>query len=393
MSLAFASRSPIPPPLAHTNSFHAPTPHYGDVQAPLHNATLQQIDQLLQDVEMQAPVDDSTTCLVVDTNILLGNLRLLQQFVSDVEAAAVSIIVIIPGAVVNELDGQKKSDRLGWFSRRASAWLLEKVKQKRSVRGQGNAETMNPSGNWRTRQRGQPFGERYNDELILDCCLYFRSKFRTALFSADTNLRIESESQGVRSIAPTSGRDLAQFLLGRDLEKFQPYEADYTGIDSLEHDNSMDVDEEAPRLSAEQAMDLLHVQVIEHFTRLLVALVGRVGPELEDVASDGGVTASQHAPKWKNGDKPYREWNAAECLEYLDRKRRAKRTDNPRLEVFLSKPYSSPGARKGREWSYEAWSSALHGLGQVGDDWGDLSIRQDLDELTQHREAVFGLRK
>jgi hypothetical protein len=69
-------------------------------------------------------VDDQTICIVVDTNILqvhaltsknqlqyliryhrLQHLGLLQQFVRDVERAALSILVIIPGAVLNELDG------------------------------------------------------------------------------------------------------------------------------------------------------------------------------------------------------------------------------------------------------------------------------------------------
>jgi hypothetical protein len=154
----------------------------------------------------------------------------------------------------------------------------------------------------------------------------------------------------------------------------------------------MDVDEEVPKLTAAQAMDLLHVQIIDHFTRMLRMLCGRVGgPALEDPASDGGVTASQHAPKWKNGDKPYTEWNAADCVEYLDRKRPVKRT-YPRLEIFLSKPYS-PGARCGREWTYEAWSSALDGLRQIGEDWHDPSIQGDLEELARHREAVFGIRR
>ncbi|KAJ7929895.1 PIN domain-containing protein [Mycena leptocephala] len=392
----FHTRSPISPPTSYTNSFHATPSAYGDAVAHLNNTTLQQIDQLVQDVEMQALVDDQTICIVVDTNILLQHLGLLQQFVRDVERAALSILVIIPGAVLNELDGQKKSDRLGWFARRASIWLLDKVKErqlgKRSVvRGQTTKETCKPSGNWRIRQPGESFGERGNDELIIDCCMYFRSKFRTCLCSADKNLCTESESEGIRSISPRSGRDLAQFLFGQDMEAFAPYEADYTGPESLEHeqDDSMDVDEEAPKLNAQQAMDLLHIQIIDHFTRLLVALVGRVGPELEDVASDGGVTASQHAPKWKNGDKPYKEWNAAECLEYLDRKKRVKKT-TPRLEVFLTKPYTH-GARCGREWSYEAWSTALNGLKQVGEDWDEPSIQGDLEELRRHREAVFGL--
>ncbi|KAJ7094653.1 PIN domain-containing protein [Mycena belliarum] len=370
-----------------TASLHGTTSHI-DATARLNNATLQQIDQLVQDVEMQAPLDD-TTCIVLDTNILLQHLKLLQQFVRDVESAKLPILVIIPGAVLNELDGQKKSDRLGWFARRASEWMLEKVKERRSVRGQTNQETMKPSRNWRIRQPGESFGERGNDELILDCCIYFRSRFRTAFVSLDKTLCIESESHGIKSISPHSGRELARFLLGRDFDgSFTTYQADYTGIESLqqEQDDSMDVDEADPKLTQAQAMDLLHIQVIDHFTRLLVNLVGRVGgPELEDPCTDNN--ASQHAPKWKS--KPYKEWNATDCLQYLDRRIRGKKT-YPRLEVFLSKPYSH-GARCGREWSYEAWSSALDGLRQIGDDWDEPSIRGDLEELARHREAVFGV--
>ncbi|KAJ7180215.1 PIN domain-containing protein [Mycena crocata] len=362
----------------------------------LNNSTLQKLDRLAQDVEMQAPVDESTTCLIVDTNILLQHLRLLQQFVRDVERAALPILVIIPGAVLNELDGQKKSDRLGWFARQASTWMLEKVKQRRSVRSQADQETCKPTGSWRRRLPGEAFGERGNDELILDCCKYFRTRFRTALCSADRNLCIETESEGIRTISPRTGRELATFLLGRDMDTFATYQADYTGVDSLvageqEQDDSMDVDEEVQKLTNEQAMDLLHVQIIDHFTRRLVELVGTVGgPELEDrYPSSDGVVASQHAPKWKSSDKPYQEWSAADCLEYLDRKIRVKRV-YPRLEVFLCKPYSSPGARCGKEWTYEAWTSALSALNQLAKDWDERSIQGDLDELARHREAVFG---
>ncbi|KAJ7764991.1 PIN domain-containing protein [Mycena maculata] len=387
------NNGPIPPPLAYTNSesFHGST---SSSQA-LNNSTLQRIDDLVQDVEMQAPVDRSTTCIVVDTNILLSHLKLLQQFTHDVERAGLSILVIIPGAVLNELDGQKKSDHLGWFARRASSWLYEKVKQRKSVRGQTNTETLKPSGNWRIRRPGEPFGERGNDVLILDCCMYFQSRFRTVLCSADQILCTESESQGIRSIGPRSGRELAGFLLGEDLDSFAPYQADYTGIESLQHeqDDGMDVDEEEPKLTAEQALDLLHIQIIDHFTRRLVELVGRVGgPALEDwypESTGSGVTASKHAPKWKSNNKPY---TAADCIEYLDQKKRVKKTF-PKLEVFLGRPYRSPGARCGREWSYEAWSTALDALKQVGDDWNEPSFKEDLEELGGHREAVFGVRR
>ncbi|KAJ6628739.1 hypothetical protein B0H10DRAFT_1777329, partial [Mycena sp. CBHHK59/15] len=332
----------------------------------------------------------------------IHSLGLLQQFVRDIEQAAVSIIVIIPGIVVYELDGHKKSDDLGWFARRASQWMLEKIKQRKSVRGQAAHETCKSTRNWKIRERGEVSysllrGYVGNDELILDCCLYFRSRFRTALCSEDKILSFESENQGkprIRTIAPRSSRELARFLLGCDVETFAAYQADYTGIQSLEQDqdDSMDVDEEAPKLTPQQAMDSLHLQIIDHFTSKLVQLVGRVGGhELEDPGSDGGVSASRYAPQWKNAGKPHTEWNAVDCLEYLHRKKPVKQTYPP-VEVFLSRPYSQKGARCGREWPYEAWTRALDGLRQVGDDMGERSIQEDLRELARHREAVLGVR-
>ncbi|KAJ7276514.1 PIN domain-containing protein [Mycena haematopus] len=376
-----------------------PFPNGDGAVAHLNNSTLQQIDQLVQDVEMQAPVDERTTCLVVDTNVFLEKQKLLETFVRNVEKAALSIIVVIPGVVLHELDGQKKSDRLGWFARQGSSWILEKVKEKsKTVRVQREKETCRPSGSWKIRQPEESFHGRSNDALILDCCMYFRARFPTRLCSADKNLCTECETEGIPSISPKSGRELVHFLLGQINYSFAPVDPDYTGPESIQEqdDNMMDVDEELPKLTTEQAMDSLHIQIIDHFTRRLVELVGRVGPELEDIASDGGVTASQHAPKWKNGDTYYRQWNAAECLEYLERKKRTQKPYlNPRLDVFLTKPYTKGnGGRPGKEWTYEAWENALGakgGLQSIGEAWNDASILADLEELRQHREVVFKL--
>jgi hypothetical protein len=48
-------------------------------------------------------------------------------------------------------DRQKNRDGLAWFSRRASAWLLKKIKERKTVKGQANEETCKRSGNWRIR--------------------------------------------------------------------------------------------------------------------------------------------------------------------------------------------------------------------------------------------------
>ena len=43
--------------------------------------------------------------LVLDTNMLLGYLEMLQRFVAEVEGMELPLVVIVPGAVIYELDG------------------------------------------------------------------------------------------------------------------------------------------------------------------------------------------------------------------------------------------------------------------------------------------------
>jgi rRNA-processing protein FCF1 len=42
---------------------------------------------------------------VTDTNILLHHFEVLAQFVDEVERGSLPVIVIVPGAVIYELDG------------------------------------------------------------------------------------------------------------------------------------------------------------------------------------------------------------------------------------------------------------------------------------------------
>nr|GAT59889.1 predicted protein [Mycena chlorophos] len=326
---------------------------YGDDPGTqLGDASLGEMQQTaMRDVEM-LPLDMGTTYVVVDTNILLEHLTMLQHFVEDVQHEALSVLLIIPGAVLNELDKQKtrSTGRLGWISRRASLWMADKVKEKPAyLRCQRDRETCKPTGNWRSRNRGEVWDDRTNDGLILDC------RAKAMVFAW---FRLQTEEPKV----------------------------EYTGMDCLEDEESdemgMEVDDDR-KLSYAQASDLLHLQVIDHFTRLLVALVARIGgPELEDPSgADGGITASRHAPRWKNSRKPSHQWTAVECLDYLDFRQPRKKT-NPRLDLFLSPPYSTSGARTGREWSFEAWRTALDALKALGESWREPAIVADVDEVS-----------
>ena len=44
---------------------------------------------------------------------------------------------------------------MAWFARRASSWLLKKVKERKSVRGQSNEETCKSTRNWKVKEPGE----------------------------------------------------------------------------------------------------------------------------------------------------------------------------------------------------------------------------------------------
>ncbi|KAG6911198.1 hypothetical protein DXG01_003065 [Tephrocybe rancida] len=375
------------------------------------HATLQKIDQLAnEDVEMQAPLSESSTFLVLDTNILIHHFDIITQFVDDAERQSLPVVVVVPGAVVYELDGQKNREGLAWFARRASTWLLEKIKERKMVRGQANEETCKASRNWKIRVPGEVFGtERMNDALILDCCLYFGRSRRTFVCSADKNLCIEHATQGLPTITPTrnwSSREIAWAIFGEygiELGHFGPYKVSYrdpktnksaqppTAAADVEDMMMVDDDESVAELpQPSHALDLLHLQVIDHFTRLLIELVGRVGGSEIRGSKDGGTSASRYAPRWQKQGKPYTEWSVDEIWEYLDERRKTRLT-SPRVDIFLSKPYSSRGARRGQDWSRRDWDVALMGLARFGEAWEEDSIGESLGVLEPHVEGIFAM--
>lgn len=139
------------------------------------------------------------------------------------------------------------------------------------------------------------------------------------------------------------------------------------------------------------ALDLLHVQVVEHFSRLLAELAGKAGAaELHQGNAGETVSASVHAPAWKRGTRPYTEWDAAACLEYLGDKRPIQEM-SPRLDAFLSLPYRRGGARRGQDWSRRDWEVAVGSLASVGRVWGEAAMEESVQVLQPHVTAIFAL--
>jgi hypothetical protein len=95
----------------------------------------------------------------LDTNVLLQHLDVIRQFCLDIERQSLPLLVIIPRMVLSELDRcvypdmfmsrwlthlglvrQKNRKDLAWFARRATAWILEKTKEGKTLRGQRRGE-------------------------------------------------------------------------------------------------------------------------------------------------------------------------------------------------------------------------------------------------------------
>ncbi|KAI0068791.1 hypothetical protein BV25DRAFT_1910536 [Artomyces pyxidatus] len=383
---------------------------------PLIDSALRRLDEVAnEDVEMQPAPSQFLTYLVLDTNIVLGHLDVLQQFVADAEAVDLPILIIVPGIVISELDGQKNRKGLAWAARRASTWLLGRVKERRSVKGQAHEETCKLSGRWNVADAGEMGGPEANDDLIVDCCQYFVNKSRSmgygrvVLCSADKNLCIKSESREISTLSPShawSSREIARALFGAhglNLTLFDAYSSRASRQFAQEpsknkkpakaaarpaDDDLMDIDDDEPPPPS-HPLDQLHLEVIDHFSKLLLDLVDRVGgaevPRTRD--DQRALTKSAHAPSWLKAALP--DWTPEDCIGYLGSKKRLPES-YPRLEVFLRKPYSKEGGgRRGHDWPTKAWEVCTDELERVGQVWGDRAIAESMAVLRPYAEAVF----
>jgi predicted ribonuclease YlaK len=54
---------------------------------------------------LQEPPSEGTRFLIIDTNVLLDHLEVLKKFVEHVEGRGLPVILVVPGIVIQELDG------------------------------------------------------------------------------------------------------------------------------------------------------------------------------------------------------------------------------------------------------------------------------------------------
>jgi len=158
---------------------------------------------------------------------------------------------------------------------------------------------------------------------------------------------------------------------------------------TLTNTDAMEVDEEPVRPS--HPLDVLHLEVVEHFSGLLLAVIDRVGgPEVPWQGPQSG-RVSQHAPTWAK--VAFAEWTARECVRYLGRKEglQASQAKLDKLENFLMYP-DKRGGRKGQDWTRSDWESCVVTLEDIGISWEDEELRESSQVLKRFSQATFLLR-
>ncbi|KAL1747710.1 PIN domain-containing protein [Schizophyllum fasciatum] len=391
--------------------------HHRQTITQIENDVEMQITALLAHIPSQPPVSEQDDLyLVLDTNILLHFFDVLVRFVDDVERHGVPLVVVVPGIVVRELDSQKNRQDLSWGSRRASTWLLKKIHDKRSaVRGQALGDTMRSSRNWTVREDNER--DNNNDYDILDCWRYFASTGkRSVLLSNDNNLRlavtVECQSGNVRGEAMQprahgwSSREMAEMLYGKEYRYlFKDFGEDskrYTKKKNVKaqiaqpDEDAMDTDEPMKEpdewILPKHALDILHLNVVNHFEYLLQMLVERVAGPNHSIGRDSG---SRYQPEWEK--KPLAQWLAPECIQYLQRQRRTAfpggAADERRLCRFLSREHTrGAGGRRGAMWSRADWDQNLALLERLAQTWADEAIEESLVILYPEWVYIFSLR-
>jgi len=153
--------------------------------------------------------------------------------------------------------------------------------------------------------------------------------------------------------------------------------------------DAMEIDEEPMRPS--HPLDVLHLEVVEHFSQLLLAVVDRVGGPEVPWHGPQSERVSEHAPNWARIG--FAEWTPRECVQYLGRNTRsqAPAVELEKLENFLMYP-DKRGGRKGQDWTRGDWDGCVQALECIGRCWEDKELGESAEVLKRFARGTFLLR-
>lgn len=152
-------------------------------------------------------IEPNVSYLILDTNFVLSHLKLL----NDIKRTALKYLlrIIIPLAVMQELDGLKSSSKrvdeahdstvsnktIGHLARWANDWIFNELSNVNSiVKGQKHKQRLDRTAT--------------KDNSILDCCLYFKENYTqnlVVLLSNDKNLCLKALANEVLTVSFKEG--------------------------------------------------------------------------------------------------------------------------------------------------------------------------------------------
>lgn len=189
------------------------------------------ITQITDDMELDkfytqtVPVhlEGNVSYLIVDTNFLLSHLTTLDQLKS--LGKVFFLRIVIPIAVIHELDGLKSVNRhahqesnvsdqsVARLARQANDWIYSALSDPTStVMGQNSNQRLNKLA--------------VKDDAILDCCLYFQKEFPhtlQVLLSNDKNLCMKALLNQVLTVSHRKSMDarlIAEMILNENVHRF-----------------------------------------------------------------------------------------------------------------------------------------------------------------------------
>lgn len=140
--------------------------------------------------------------LVIDTNFLLRNLPVLKELHE--LGPRYGHVIVIPWAVVQELDGIKKyKDAVAFAARTATRWLYELfAASDHYIVGQ------------RIKDRLPEYKFTSGDDLILECCLFYKEikQVSTVLLSNDVNLCNKTLINDIPTVTYVEGSTTAKVI-------------------------------------------------------------------------------------------------------------------------------------------------------------------------------------
>jgi rRNA-processing protein FCF1 len=121
--------------------------------------------------------------IVVDSNYFISKLEFIKTLLSLLDTLST---IIVPFAVVQELDGLKQSPTVGIHARNATNFLLSQIHQNPHILGQRQDQVIQI--------------QTIMDDKILDCCLFFKTLGSTVyLLSNDKNLRLKAVIHNIQT--------------------------------------------------------------------------------------------------------------------------------------------------------------------------------------------------